>query len=460
MISERAFRRPSLPRPPPPEPAFRRLGGFHLLGSLIQVRRDRLGFVVKATRESGDLVEFRMGRRRLFLLNHPEAARAVLREPASKYAKGVGLAEARPLLGGGLLTGEGDPWHDGRQRLHDLLQPHRMERYAGAIVASTVAWLEGWPGRSPGEAFDATDEMSELTLEILGRTLLRGDLRGHAGLAADFDLVERWALRRMASLWPAPVSWPTWGNLRLRRALARIDRTVAALISAHRAESRAGDEDALDLLLAGSPPPAADQMRDDVMSLLLAGHETSAAALAWTWYLLARHPPAARHLRAELDRELGDRPAGLADLPRLPYTRAVLQEALRLYPPVWMLPRRAKADGLLFGRPIPAGSDVLVCPYTLHRHPDHWERPEEFRPERFLPGAPPPVPGAYLPFGQGPRACLGSAFALMELTLVVATVARRYELDLAPGCDPRPEPLLTLKARNLRLIPRLRPAAP
>lgn len=431
--------------------------GLRLLGSLFDVRRDPLGFALGVTRRYGDAVEFRIGRRRLFLFNHPEAFRAVLRDHPERYAKGIGLTEAQPLLGEGLLTGEGPAWAARRQQLHALFQPERLERFAAAVVAATGDWIERRQATAgTGEALDFGEEMTGLTLDILGRTLLRVDLRAAAALAEDFDGVQRWAIRRMTSPWAPSLAWPTPANRRVGRALARFDRTVEGWVAARRAPAAAAavpddaEPDALDLLLAAPAEPTARELRDEILTLLLAGHETGAAALGWTACLLARHPAAQERLAAEVAEVLAGRAPALADLHRLPYAKAVLQESMRLYPPVWMLPRRAKEAGEIAGVPVPAGSDVLLCPYALHRHPQLWEDPEEFRPERFTAGRA-PAAGAYLPFGHGPRACLGSGFAMMETTLVLALLAGRFRFRLAPGAAPVPEPLLSLKPRQVLL---------
>jgi enediyne biosynthesis protein E7 len=428
--------------------------GLRLLGSLFDVRRDPLGFALGMTRRYGDVVEFRIGRRRLFLFNHPEAFRAVLRDNPERYAKGIGLTEARPLLGDGLLTGDGPAWAARRQQLHALFQPDRLEHFAAAVAAATGDWIERRRETSgTGEALDFAEEMTGLTLDILGRTLLRVDLRAAAALADDFDGVQRWAIRRMTSPWAPSLAWPTPANRRVSRALARFDGTVESWVAARRAAApadTAAEPDALDLLLAGPAEPTARELRDEILTLLLAGHETGSAALGWTAYLLARHPATGERLAAESDEVLGGRAPVLADLQRLPYAKAVLQESMRLFPPVWMLPRRAKEDGEVAGVPVPAGADVLLCPYALHRHPQFWEDPEEFRPERFTAGRA-PAAGAYLPFGHGPRACLGSGFAMMETTLVLALLAGRFRFRLAAGAAPVPEPLLSLKPRRLLL---------
>jgi cytochrome P450 len=250
-----------------------------------------------------------------------------------------------------------------------------------------------------------------------------------------------------------PLSVPTPRNRRAQKALGRLDSMVSKMFRQHEQASGEGN-DLLSLLAAqgaenGDRLAHEKQMRDEVMTLLLAGHETTAATLAWTWYLLARHPEIERRLHSEVDEVLAGRAPTLADVPRLVYTRMIVDEVLRLYPPVWLLPRKAITDDLLGGYVIPAKSDVLVCVYTLHRHPDFWEDAEDFNPQRFAPEHDTPRrSSSYLPFGAGPRTCLGSRFGLMEVMLVVAVIAQRYSLKLSAEQRVEADASLTLHPRG------------
>lgn len=428
--------------------------GRHLLGSLLEVRRDRLRFVADAARTYGDLVCFRMGPKRLYLINHPDYARHVLCDRVANYEKGLGLAEAAPLLGQGLLTSEGDLWAAQRRLLQAAFHAGRIEEHCASMVRAAAARLETWlrPGRA--ETLDVAREMVHLTLDILGRTLFGFDLKERAAeISDDLATLTRWSMSRMASLLPLPLGVPTPGNFRARRALGRLETLVGEMMR----RSETGGGDLLSLLAAqrkanGARPSDDKQMRDEVMTLLLAGHETTAATLAWTWYELARNPEAARRVRAEADALLAGRPATAEDVPRLVYTRAVVDEVLRLYPPVWLLPRRAKDDDVIDGYAIPARSDVLVCLYTLQRHPAFWEDGDAFDPSRFEPG-PSAARGnsAFIPFGAGPRTCPGSRFGMTEVLLVVATVAQRCSFELAPETYVKAQASLTLHPSGLRM---------
>jgi cytochrome P450 len=433
--------------------------GRRLLGSLLEVRRDRLRFVTEAAREYGGLVCFRMGPKRLFLINHPDYARHVLCDRAANYEKGLGLAEAEPLLGKGLLTSEGGLWAAQRRLLQTAFHAGRIDEYCGTMVSAAAAHVEGWQRTERAEPLDVAREMVHLTLDILGRTLFRVELKERAAeVSEDLATLTRWAMSQMASLLPIPLGAPTPRNLRVRSALRRLESLVAEMMSGR----ETGGGGLLSLLAAqresnGERPADDRQMRDELMTLLLAGHETTAATLAWTWYELACNPEAASRVGAEVDEVLAGRPATAEDVPRLAYTRAVVDEVLRLYPPVWLLPRRAREDDVIDGYAIPARSDVLVCLYTLQRHPAFWDDPDAFDPSRFEPGrSAARHPGSYIPFGAGPRTCIGGRFGMAEVILVVATVAQRYRLELAPGARVEAQASLTLHPSGLRMRPRRR----
>lgn len=433
--------------------------GRRLLGSLLEVRRDRLRFVTEAARDYGDLVCFRMGPKRLYLINHPDYARHVLCDRAANYEKGLGLAEAEPLLGKGLLTSAGDLWAAQRRLLQAAFHAGHMEDYCGSMVSAAAEGVEAWgrPGRA--EALDVAREMAHLTLDILGRTLLRVELKERAAeISGDLGTLTRWAMSRMASPLSLPLSAPTPRNFRVRRALGRLEAVVELMMR----DSVRGGSDLLSILAAqraanGARPADDKQMRDELMTLLLAGHETTAATLAWTWYELARNPEAARRVEGEVDEVLAGRPATVEDVGRLAYTRAVVDEVLRLHPPVWLLPRRAREDDVIDGYAIPARSDVLVCLYTLQRHPAFWDDADAFDPSRFAHGlCASRHNGSYIPFGAGPRTCLGGRFGMFEVLLVVATIAQRYSLELAPGACVEARASLTLHPSGLRMRPRPR----
>ncbi|HEU4509656.1 MAG TPA: cytochrome P450 [Pyrinomonadaceae bacterium] len=416
--------------------------GRRLLGSLLEVRRDRLKFVTHATKTYGDLICFRMGPKSLYLLNHPDYARHVLCDNETNYRKGLGLIEARPLLGEGLLTSNGELWARQRRLLQVAFHNKRMDEFSQSMVDATHATVDRWANE---KGLDIAHEMVGLTINILGSTLFRMDLSETIeDLSRDLTLLTRWAMSRMTSLSRLPMYVPTQKNRRARAALQRLESLVEKMIREH---GEAGDNSLLSLMAAQESD--AKQTRDEVMTLLLAGHETTAATLTWVWYLLSQHPDVERRLHAEVDQVLEGRRPTLSDVPRLVYTKMIVSETLRLYPPVWLLPRKTINPDRLDGHTIPANSDVLVCVYTIHRHPQFWNDAERFDPQRFAPDNGAERDScAYLPFGAGPRTCLGSRFGLMEVMLVVATIAQRFSLRVAGNHKVEPEASLTLHPRN------------
>ena len=423
--------------------------GHHLIGSILDVRRDRIKFITQATAAFGDFVEFRMGPKRLFLLSHPDHAKHVLATNHLNYRKGLGLAEAIPLFGTGLLTAAGSQWSNDRELLQSAFQPDRLPAYAPRIVAATRGLLNKWEAHDRnGVSFDVAREMARLTLEILGDTLLGADLRSRAdALLENMEIVTSWAMKQMASLVRLPLFLPTLAHVRVRRALRDLISCVDTMIQTHHPGS---GQRILDLLM----PDGADglqalelkRIRDHLLTFLVAGHETTAATLAWTWWLLAQHPEVEQRLLDELDQQLCGQTPQYKDLPRLTYLRAVMHEAARLYPPVWMLSRVAVADDQIDGYRIPAGADVLISLYTLQRHPSFWPDPDRFSPDRFAGDQPTRAAGyAFIPFGAGPRSCIGATLGLVEASFVMAMILPRFSIRVRPGCNVRPEAMLTLR---------------
>jgi len=325
------------------------------------------------------------------------------------------------------------------------------------MTEATTTMLERW---RPQATIDIASEMMRLTYTIVGRTLFSTDV------AADAEEVEHamevllaQTYRRLERLVDLPEALPIPGNRRFRAALATVDRIVYRILSARRqAGDGSGDgsepADLLDILLRERDEESGQgmedgQIRNEVLTLLLAGHETTANALTWTFYLLARHPEAMERVRAEAAAVLGDRPPVSEDLAALPCTERVIRESMRLYPPIWAMERRAALEDELGGYPIPAGSTVVVSPWVTHRHPAFWSEPERFDPERFTEERAAGRPTlAYLPFGAGPRFCIGGHFAMTEALVITAMVIRSWRLRLVEGHPVVPEPGITLRARH------------
>jgi cytochrome P450 len=440
---------PAARRPAFPGPAPRAIPG--LLGKLW---RDRLSLLADAADEFGDVVRFAMGPKTIYFFNHPDHARHVLADNAANYHKGMGLAEARRVLGDGLLTSEGEVWRRQRRTVASAFRRERITRYAGVITAAAEAFADRLESHVGGDPVDLSSEMTRLTLSVLGQTLLDTDLAPLRMLGPAFEITQDQAMFEMVTLGALPLWLPLPRNHRFRVARRQLQDAVLGLVAARERDGTPGRSDVISLLLGAyrdEPDPRLRnrKLRDELVTILLAGHETTASTLSWTWYLISRHPEAAEIMHAEAAAAFDDQSPGRADLDRLPYTTTVIQEAMRLYPPVWGLPRKALQADEIGGYRVPAGADVMICPYTLHRHQGFWTEPDQFRPERFAPGA--VEPGhryAYIPFGAGPRICVGSHLGMLEATLVAATVARRFRFELADGADPRPEAMLSLRLRG------------
>lgn len=415
---------------------------------------DRLSLMGDAAAEYGDAVLFRMGPKNLYYFNHPDHARHVLADNPTNYHKGMGLAEARRTIGDGLLTSEGALWQQQRHTIQPAFRRDQIAGLAGLIAdeaTTLVGRLEGQIGKGP---VDVVAEMTRLTFEVLGRGLLATDLAKFGDLGAAFEAVQDQAMFEMVTLRMLPLWLPLRRHRRFHAALTQLEDVAFSMVAAREGEGTQEGNDVITRLLdAYRDESSADvrrtRLRDELLTILLAGHETTASTLSWTWYLIDRHPEVAERMRTEATEVLGDRIPRYEDLPGLRYTTMVIQEAMRLYPPVWALTRRAVRADQIGGYDVPAGADVMICPYTLHRHPGFWPEPERFDPERFDPARTASAHRyAYIPFGAGPRVCVGSHLGMLEATLVAATVARKLRLTLVPGRAVQPEAMLSLRVRG------------
>ncbi|WP_082166729.1 cytochrome P450 [Nocardiopsis sp. RV163] len=412
---------------------------------------DRVALMASAADRPGDAVRMVVGPKTLHFFNHPEHAKHVLAENAGNYHKGIGQVHAKRALGDGLLTSEGDLWRAQRRTIRPVFQHQRIAAQADAVAAEAAALVERLRSRAGRGPVDMVAEATGLTLGVLGRTLLDTDLRAHDTIGGAFEAVQDQAMFDMVTMNALPVWLPFRTQTRFRRARVELQRIVGHLV---REGASSGGDDALSRVLAAAsserdPRARGRRVRDELVTLLLAGHETTASTLSWALYLVDRNPGTAERLREEAVRVLGDRPPSYEDLHELTFTTMVVQEAMRLYPPVWILPRRALADDEVGGYHVPAGADVLICPYTLHRHPGSWEDPERFDPERFGPDRRNERHRyAYIPFGAGPRVCVGSNLGMLEAVFVLASISRELRLTLPPGHRAVPEAMLSLRVRG------------
>jgi cytochrome P450 len=423
-------------------------------GLLRKLWTDRLSMLSDAADEYGDVVKFAMGPKTIYFFNHPDHAKHVLADNAGNYHKGIGLAEARRrVLGDGLLTSEGEQWRNQRRLIQPAFRRDRLAGFASAVTDAGEVLTSRLDARV-GSTVDLADEMVRLTMSVLGRALLAADLAPFHMLGPSFEVAQDQAMFEMVTLRALPLWLPLPRHIRFRHARRQIEEIVEALVASRvHAGGREGN-DMLSLLASAyrDDPDARKRwrvLRDELVTILLAGHETTASTLTWTWYLLSCHPAAEAAVHEEAVTVLGDRTPVHEDLARLPVTTMVIQEAMRLYPPVWALTRKSVHADVVGGYRVPAGADIMISPYTLHRHPAFWDAPGEFRPERFAtPSAVTAHRYAYIPFGAGPRVCVGSHLGQMEATLIAAMVARGFRFEQARAGAPVPEAMLSLRIRG------------
>ena len=435
--------------------------GHWLLGHLPERRTNPFGLYLGAQRQLGDVVRYRMGYVRVHQLTHPDHVRHVLTEPDA-YDKGDSWAPTEPLIGKGLATADGELWRRQRRIAQPAFTHDRLAGLVTTMTTATAAVLDRWAA-TPGQVVPVLEEMRALALRIVLRSLLGSRIDDQAPtIGRDFAEALGVTDRRFTSLLPlrAQLALPTRDNRRFDRALTALDAVVERVVAQH--EEQPPDEpDLLGALVAATRDELGEvdrrQLRDEVMTLMLAGFETTANALTWAFVLLDSAPAVAERLRHEVDTVLAGRPPGMADLERLGYTRAVVEEVLRLRPPLWAIPRVALRDDEVDGFHIPAGDLVILVPYVTHRHLDFWPDPEAFDPDRFAPERRRSVSRwAYFPFGGGKRVCLGQHFALMEAQVVLAMVVARFTLQ-GVGPAPEPDPYVTLRPTGdvpMRLTPR------
>jgi len=375
-----------------------------------------------------------------YVIHHPDDVKRVLVSNHRNYTKGVGLDRVKILLGKGIMTSEGELWKRQRYMMQPLFHRRVITEFAGVIAQANDRWIDRWEGLAHrGEPINLTDEMSELTLEIVLRSIFGRDLdRLSQQLGGNpFEVVTREQSR----------------DLQFAYKFRSLTKLVAQLI----AQRRAGAEDHFDYVAMlmnardkeSGAPMGERELIDEIMTLIVAGHETTASGLNWTWYLLSQHPQVEARLHAEIDTAAADLPAPrLGEMETLRYTRQVVDEALRLYPPGWLLSRRTIDVDVLGGYPVPAGTNVLLPLYLLHRHPHFWKNPEAFDPERFAPEHEAERPRfAYMPFAAGPRHCIGETFALYEMLMHLYKVARRYRLRYVPDKPLELEAQINLRTR-------------
>jgi len=408
------------------------------------------GFFLETLKQRGNLVEINLGSAKLLLVHHPDDVRHVMQDHARNYGKGSMWVAIRKMVGNGLLGSEGEFWLRQRRLMQPAFHRQRLGGLATSMTATIAEMLDSWSElAAKGQPLDVARAQADLTMQLIVRTMFG------SGLTADEtrEIGDAFgtALKLMNTrMWTSflPISVPLPGDAKFRESIQRVDRFVYRLI-AERRQSATQSNDLLGMLLETRDEETGEgmtdqQLRDEVFTVFLAGHETTATVMAWIWYVLDKYPEIERKLHRELDSVLGGRLPSMATLHKLTYTKMLIEETMRYYPPSWMIPRSVEVDDVINGLPVKKGTTVLISPYVVHRHPDYWNDPETFDPERFHPDRVVPRQ-AYIPFGSGPRLCIGNSFAMMEMQLILAMTAQAFRLRLVPGITIKPTTMPTLR---------------
>jgi len=449
--------------------------GLPWFGSLFPAWRDPISLFLGSRAAHGDVVRFRFGPFEYYLVSDPAVVKRVLVDNAKAYRKSRNYLGLKILLGEGLLTSEGETWRRQRKLAQPAFHREHLAGFAASMAASTRTMLARWRAEDQEAAPAPRElcihaEMMRLTFNVVGLTLFSSDVDGVARqVGGAMEVAMHWANEYAESLVRLPPYVPTPANLRFRRAKKTLDDVVAGLIAERRAVTGPDQpRDLLGMLMAatdadadGAEAKMSDvQLRDEIITMILAGHETTANLLSWTFFLLSKHPEVERRVREEARTVLGDRDPTLADVKMLEYTRQVIEEVLRLYPPAWIFERQSTEADVLGRYPIEPGSIVAISPFVLHRHPALWDNPEGFDPARFAAGESDKRSRyQYLPFGGGPRFCPGNQFAMMEAQILLAMIVRDHRLELVPEHAVVLDPSITLRPKHGIRVRRL-PASP
>ncbi|MBK8020416.1 MAG: cytochrome P450 [Chloroflexi bacterium] len=437
--------------------------GSFLIGSMREFSRNSLNFMTDQ-RQFGDVSSFMFGPFRVYVANSPEPIHEVLVTRADKFHKSATIKRVlNPLLGQGIFTSDGELWKKQRRLVSPAFHTRRVGAYGAVMVDYAGQMVASW---RDDQVLEVDHEMAGLTMRIISKILFDAEVGPDADIiSASVSDALHVVNDRMNRFFASPRWVPTRENRLYYGAIERLNALIFRFMADRR---RSGEDkgDVLSMLLAAQEEDGErmtdEQIRSEAMTLFGAGHETTALALTWTWYLLSQHPDVEARLHEELTRVLGGRAPEVSDLPQLAYTEQIVKEAMRLYPPAWGTSRDSIEEVEIGGYTLPKETVIMIPIFAVHRDPRWWNNPEMFDPDRFAPEAEKQIPKyAYLPFGAGPRVCIGNALAMMEAKLVLATVAQRYTLDLAPGQKVEPERVFTLRPKyGMKMIARQREMAP
>ncbi len=436
--------------------------GLPLIGNTLDFVRNPLDTLLAIQRQQHRVAHLRIAGRHQYLVLKPEDAKHVLQENHRNYGRSLAFQILEIFLGNGLLTSDGDFWRRQRRLMQPAFHRQKLVALAQTMIVETANWIDELKQHNTNRPVNVSQAFMDITMRIVCKTLFGSEVTTQFdGLSVALDTLNYMANERIVSLFRVPMHWPTPGNIRFRRASRQVDDFIYNLINQRRQNITVGvgsGDDLLGMLLSTEDEEAGDwpdsgrmsdqQLRNECVTLFAAGHETTAVSMAWTLYLLARHPDVLARLRQECQTALGDARTPSPEVFRaLPYTLQVVQESLRLYPPAWIMSRLALGDDHIGPYTIPSGTTVMVCPYLLHRDPTNWPDPERFDPERFAPGGQKDQlhSYAYLPFGGGPRLCIGNQFALMEMQILLAMLVHNFTIKSASDLPITPRPLITLR---------------
>lgn len=444
------FRRDSSGKRRPPGPR-----GFEVFDAVYRSRMNILEALRHVARTYGDIASYKISNLDVYILSHPDDVKYVLQTNHRNYKKAITYQALRPLLGNGLLLSEGDFWLRQRRLVAPMFHRRQVRRFASIMVEETQAVVSEFERAArTGNEVDVSSLMSRVTLAIVGRVLFNRDIGRASDAVGDaMEIIFRDVNDRITSLVSIPLDIPTPHNLKIRRAIEQLEDLVDEMIDARQGREEEY-EDLLSMLLLAEDEETGERMtreqiRDEVMTFVLAGHETTSNALGWTLMLLSEHPVVRRQLQAELDAEWDDARDPVEQVRELEYLEMVLDESMRMYPPAWTIEREPIEDDEIRGYHIPAGAVVVTAPYLVHHNPDVWANPEGFDPERFRPEKRQDYHRyAHFPFGGGPRMCVGADFAMLEAKLILAELMRRFDLDLAGYADVELEANVTLHPMN------------
>lgn len=437
-------------RPVPQHP------GVPVLGNTLSFLRDPLAILHAVQQRNERLVHLRVGGRHQYLVLQPEDAKYILQENNRNYGRSPAFQILEIFLGNGLLTSEGDFWRRQRRLAQPAFHRQKLAALASTMIRESAAWVNELAQQDQTQPVNLSQAFMDVTMRIVCKTLFGTNAPANlASLSTALETLNHLAHNRMLSPVRFPMHWPTPANVRFRRAGVVVDTFIYSVIEQRRQQVDAQHDDLLDMLRLAEDEDtgetmSAKQLRDECVTLFAAGHETTAVAMAWATHLLMQNPDVLTRLRQEVHTVLGNQALPAPEVFRqLTYTMQVIQESMRLYPPAWIMSRMALTDDHIGPYTIPAGDTALISPYLLHRDPTHWPDPDRFDPDRFAPGREKDRPAyAYLPFGGGPRLCIGNQFALMEMQILLALLVRQFSMRAVSNKPVQTQPLITLRPKT------------